>query len=65
MKKDTKQSGSDKIKQMITDRLIEGLKKALETGECAPWNMPWNSKTGDCPPTSNQRKVIVASIELF
>ena len=56
MKKDTKQSGSDKIKQMITDRLIEGLKKALETGECAPWNMPWNSKTGGIPANFKSKK---------
>ena len=56
MKKDTKQSGSDKIKQMITDRLIEGLTKAIETGECAPWNMPWNSKTGGIPINFKSKK---------
>ena len=56
MKKDTKQSGSDKIKQMITDRLIEGLTKAIETGECAPWNMPWNSKTGGIPVNFKSKK---------
>ena len=56
MKKDTNQSGSDKIKQMITDRLIEGLTKAIETGECAPWNMPWNSKTGGLPANYKSKK---------
>lgn len=44
MKKDNdKPSGSDKIKQMITDRLITQLEDAIKDGTPAPWNMPWNS----------------------
>ena len=39
----SKKSGSDKIKEMITDRLIAQLEDAIKNGTSAPWNMPWNS----------------------
>ena len=40
MKKDNK-TGSDKIKEMVSEKLIEGLQKAIDKG-IGSWQMPWS-----------------------
>jgi antirestriction protein ArdC len=40
MKKDNK-TGSDKIKEMVSEKLIEGLQKAIDNG-IGSWQMPWS-----------------------